>query len=75
MSVTTTLTADLLDSKHRALARVITKIEHRELGYRELVSELHIHTDDADVIGITGSPGAGTSTSSTNLPRPIESRD
>ncbi len=56
------LLADLLDGKHRALARVITKIENREPGYRELVSELHTHTGDAEIIGITGSPGAGKST-------------
>ncbi|WP_227376027.1 methylmalonyl Co-A mutase-associated GTPase MeaB [Haladaptatus halobius] len=53
---------DLLAGKHRALARVITKIENRDSGYRELVSELHDHTGDAEVIGITGSPGAGKST-------------
>ncbi|WP_255196663.1 methylmalonyl Co-A mutase-associated GTPase MeaB [Halorarius litoreus] len=53
---------DLLAGKHRALARVITKIENRSPGYRELVSRLHEHTGDADVVGITGSPGAGKST-------------
>ncbi|MDS0293472.1 methylmalonyl Co-A mutase-associated GTPase MeaB [Halogeometricum luteum] len=56
------LVSDLLDGKHRALARAITKIENRSPGYRELVSRLHAHTGDADVIGITGSPGAGKST-------------
>jgi LAO/AO transport system kinase len=53
---------ELLAGKHRALARVITKIENRAPGYRELVSRLHDHTGDAQVIGITGSPGAGKST-------------
>jgi LAO/AO transport system kinase len=52
----------LLAGKHRALARTITKIENRAPGYRELVSRLHQHTGHADVIGITGSPGAGKST-------------
>ena len=52
----------LLAGEHRALARVISKIENRSPGYRELVSALYAHTGDADVIGITGSPGAGTST-------------
>ncbi|WP_049922975.1 methylmalonyl Co-A mutase-associated GTPase MeaB [Halopiger djelfimassiliensis] len=56
------LLEDLLVGKHRALARVISKIENRSPGYRELVSELYAHTGDADVIGITGSPGAGKST-------------
>ncbi|GGL59985.1 methylmalonyl Co-A mutase-associated GTPase MeaB [Halocalculus aciditolerans] len=53
---------DLLAGKHRALARVITKIENRSEGYRDLVSALYAHTGTADVIGITGSPGAGKST-------------
>jgi len=56
------LVAELLDGKHRALARVITKIENRAPGYRDLVSRLHAHTGNAEIIGITGSPGAGKST-------------
>ncbi len=52
----------LLDGDHRALARAITKIENRTPGHRELVSSLYDHTGDAEVIGITGSPGAGKST-------------
>jgi LAO/AO transport system kinase len=56
------LVEDLLAGSHRALARTITKIENRAPGYRELVSALHAHTGDAEVIGVTGSPGAGKST-------------
>jgi LAO/AO transport system kinase len=56
------LVEDLLAGKHSALARVITNIENRSPGYREIVSELHRHAGHADVIGITGSPGAGKST-------------
>jgi putative protein kinase ArgK-like GTPase of G3E family len=56
------LVADLLAGKHSALARVITKIENRSPGYREIISDLHQHTGTADVIGVTGSPGAGKST-------------
>ncbi|WP_117592097.1 methylmalonyl Co-A mutase-associated GTPase MeaB [Haloprofundus halophilus] len=52
----------LLGGDHRALARTITKIENRSSGYRELVSALHEHTGDAEVVGVTGSPGAGKST-------------
>jgi len=52
----------LLAGEHRALARIISKIENRSPGYRDLVSELYAHTGNADVIGITGSPGAGKST-------------
>ena len=60
--MTSGLIEDLLDGDHRALARTITKIEDRTPGYRDLVSQLHEHTGHADVIGITGSPGAGKST-------------
>jgi len=56
------LVEDLRSGSHRALARVITKIENRTPGYRAVVSALHEHTGGADVIGITGSPGAGKST-------------
>ncbi|WP_101296330.1 methylmalonyl Co-A mutase-associated GTPase MeaB [Halegenticoccus soli] len=56
------LVEELLGGKHRALARAITKIENRSPGYREIVSALHRHTGNAEVIGITGSPGAGKST-------------
>ncbi|ARS90923.1 methylmalonyl Co-A mutase-associated GTPase MeaB [Natrarchaeobaculum aegyptiacum] len=52
----------LLAGEHRALARVISKIEDRSPGYRNLVSDLYAHTGEADVVGITGSPGAGKST-------------
>nr|WP_255170862.1 methylmalonyl Co-A mutase-associated GTPase MeaB [Natrononativus amylolyticus] len=56
------LLEELLSGKHRALARTISKIENRSPGYRALVSELYAHTGNAEVIGITGSPGAGKST-------------
>jgi len=56
------LVGGVLDGEHRALARTITTIENQEPGYRELVSALHAHTGDAEVIGVTGSPGAGKST-------------
>jgi LAO/AO transport system kinase len=56
------LVQELLAGKHQALARTITKIENRTAGYREIVSALYPHTGDADIIGITGSPGSGKST-------------
>ncbi len=52
----------LLSGEQRALARVISKIEDRSAGYRDLVSRLHEHTGNADVIGLTGAPGSGKST-------------
>ncbi len=52
----------LLSGDQRALARTISKIENRSPGYRDLVSRLHEHTGNADVIGLTGAPGSGKST-------------
>jgi LAO/AO transport system kinase len=56
------LVEGVLAGEHRALARTITKIENRAPGYRDLVATLHAHAGDAEVLGITGSPGAGKST-------------
>lgn len=69
------LVSDLLAGDHRALARTITNIENRTAGYRELVSELHEHTGTADVIGVTGSPGAGKSTLVDKLTRQYRDDD
>lgn len=56
------LVDDLRSGSHRALARVISRIEDRSPGYRDIVSALHEHAGTASVIGITGAPGAGKST-------------
>ncbi|MFB6310198.1 MAG: methylmalonyl Co-A mutase-associated GTPase MeaB [Salinirussus sp.] len=60
--MTEDLVARLLDGDHRALARAISTVENRRPGYRDLVSELHGYAGEGDVIGVTGSPGAGKST-------------
>ncbi|ESP89217.1 methylmalonyl Co-A mutase-associated GTPase MeaB [Candidatus Halobonum tyrrellensis] len=64
----------LLDGEHRALARVISKIENRAPGYRDIVSRLHEHTGSASVVGVTGSPGAGKSTLVDKLARAYRDR-
>ena len=56
------LLSELLAGDQRALARVLTKIENRTEGARELLAALHRHADTTPVLGITGSPGAGKST-------------
>jgi len=58
----TALLDDLLDGDQRALARVLTKIEDRTAGARDLLAALYTHAGTAPVLGITGSPGAGKST-------------
>jgi LAO/AO transport system kinase len=56
------LVRDLLAGDQRALARVISKIENRSPGYRDLVAACHRHAGSAKVVGVTGSPGSGKST-------------
>jgi len=58
----TVLLDDLLDGDQRALARVLTKIEDRTAGARDLLAALYTHAGTTPVLGITGSPGAGKST-------------
>jgi len=58
----TALLDDLLAGDQRALARVLTTIEDRGEGARDLLAALHRHADPTPVVGITGSPGAGKST-------------
>ncbi len=65
----------LLEGDHSALARVITKIENRTPGYRQLLSALYDQTGNAAVVGITGSPGAGKSTLVDKLTRQYRHND
>lgn len=56
------LVADLRAGDQRALARAISIAENREPGHRDLVSALYRSADEAEVVGVTGSPGVGKST-------------
>ena len=51
----------ILKGDQRAIARGISLIEDRKPEHRELMSRLYTHTGKAQIIGITGSPGAGKS--------------
>lgn len=46
----------------RALAKIISFVENRHEGYRNLLSQLYPRSREAIRIGITGPPGAGKST-------------
>jgi LAO/AO transport system kinase len=46
----------------RALSKVISFIENRQNGYRDILAELYSKAGKAIRIGITGPPGAGKST-------------
>lgn len=59
----TELVARLLAGERRALARLITTVEDGSPErLREVVRLLHPHTGNAQLVGITGSPGVGKST-------------
>lgn len=45
-----------------ALARSISAVENEAEGYTDILREIYSHTGNAQVIGITGAPGAGKST-------------
>lgn len=56
------LVDNLLAGDELALSRVISHIENRKTGYRDIVDSLMGNTGNARTIGITGPPGAGKST-------------
>ena len=58
----TTLIDRLRSGDSRALARAISTVENRAVGWLELLKALFPHTGKARVIGLTGAPGSGKST-------------
>ena len=52
----------VLEGEVRATARLLRAIDDRTGPWLEALAELHPHTGNARVIGITGNPGAGKST-------------
>lgn len=57
------------DGQARAVARLISLVEDESPQLREVAAALAPHTGNAIVIGITGSPGVGKSTSTSALVR------
>lgn len=58
---------DFWNGSRRALARAITIVENEQEGYEDIMKEVYGRTGRAQVIGVTGAPGAGKSTLSDNL--------
>lgn len=61
------LVAEALVGRRRAVARLISLVETASPTVREIAAELAPHAGRAQVIGITGSPGVGKSTSTSAL--------
>ncbi|WP_131103755.1 methylmalonyl Co-A mutase-associated GTPase MeaB [Ornithinimicrobium sufpigmenti] len=59
----------------RALGRLITLVENAHPALREVMGLLAPHTGQARIIGLTGSPGVGKSTSTSMLVRALRQRD
>ena len=65
----------LLDGDRRALARMVTLIENDMPVARRYLSELHTRAGKAQIVGVTGAPGAGKSTLVTHLVRELRHRE
>lgn len=52
----------ILDGDIRTVARVISDIDDKVPGVRDILKELYPHTGRAYIIGVTGAPGVGKST-------------
>lgn len=61
------LVARALDGQPRAVARLISMVEDASPALREVSAALAPHTGNAQIIGLTGSPGVGKSTTTTAL--------
>jgi len=59
----------------RAVARLISLVEDESPLLREVMAALGTHTGNAQVIGITGSPGVGKSTSTNALVSELRKQD
>ncbi|MCK4573757.1 MAG: methylmalonyl Co-A mutase-associated GTPase MeaB [candidate division Zixibacteria bacterium] len=57
-----TVLEGFLNRDIRALSRIISFVENREDGYRDLLGKLYEKVGQSTRIGITGPPGAGKST-------------
>jgi LAO/AO transport system kinase len=69
------LVAGARDGDPRSVARLISLVEQESPALREVAAALAPHTGRAQVLGITGPPGVGKSTTTTALVRGLRERD
>ncbi len=65
----------LLDGDRRALARMVTLIENDMPVARRYLADLHMRAGKAQIVGVTGAPGAGKSTLVTHIVRELRRRE
>ncbi len=65
----------VLGGDRRALARLVTLIENEAPEARDYLARLYPQSGHAQIIGVTGSPGAGKSTLVMQLTRELRRRD
>ncbi|MGH7562242.1 MAG: methylmalonyl Co-A mutase-associated GTPase MeaB [Gemmatimonadales bacterium] len=68
------LLPDLLAGRPAALARAMSLVENTRAGYEDLLAAIHPRLGRAHRIGVTGPPGAGKSTLTTELIKAYRSR-
>nr|WP_205863709.1 methylmalonyl Co-A mutase-associated GTPase MeaB [Planosporangium mesophilum] len=62
------------EGDHRAVARLVSLVENDDPALPEVAAALAVHTGSAQVIGLTGSPGVGKSTTTNELVRAIRAQ-
>jgi LAO/AO transport system kinase len=69
------LVAQARDGRPRAVARLVSLVEDAHPALREVMAALARHTGRARIVGLTGSPGVGKSTTTSALVRALRARD
>ncbi len=62
---------EMQEGSERAMARLISRVENREPGWLDAMKIVHNKSGKAQVVGITGAPGAGKSTLTDKLTREL----